>query len=107
MNYIEVIMKSIWKGSLSFGLVNIPVRLYVGSHSRELTFKMLHKKDLSEIRYARICKNVPVTWVKPKLVCEVSFAEWTNEGIMRQPIFKGMRIDKPAKEVVKEKPKRI
>lgn len=32
------------------------------------------------------------TWVKPKLVCEVDFAEWTTEGIMRQPIFKGLRI---------------
>lgn len=50
-------MRSIWKGSISFGLVNIPVRLYVASRSRELQFKMLHKKDLSEIRYARICKT--------------------------------------------------
>lgn len=48
--------------------------------------------------------NAHVTWVKPKLVCEVSFSEWTSEGIMRQPIFKGLRIDKSAKEVVKEKP---
>jgi len=48
--------------------------------------------------------NNPVTWVKPVLVCEVEFAEWTDEGIMRQPIFKGMRIDKKAKDVVKEKP---
>jgi bifunctional non-homologous end joining protein LigD len=46
--------------------------------------------------------NAPVTWVKPKLVCEVSFLEWTEDGIMRQPIFKGMRKDKPAKEVKKE-----
>jgi len=49
-------MRSIWRGSISFGLVNIPVRLYSASHSRELSFKLLHKKDLSEIRYARICK---------------------------------------------------
>jgi bifunctional non-homologous end joining protein LigD len=40
--------------------------------------------------------------VKPKLICEVSFQEWTKESIMRQPIFKGMRIDKPAKEVKRE-----
>jgi bifunctional non-homologous end joining protein LigD len=48
--------------------------------------------------------NMPVTWVRPKLVCEVSFAEWTKEGNMRQPIFKGIRTDKPAKKVVREKP---
>jgi bifunctional non-homologous end joining protein LigD len=46
--------------------------------------------------------NAPVTWVKPKLICEVSFAEWTEKGIMRQPIFKGMRDDKKAQEVERE-----
>ncbi len=46
--------------------------------------------------------NAPVTWLKPKLVGEVSFAEWTREGIMRQPVFEGMRVDKSAKEVTKE-----
>lgn len=43
-----------------------------------------------------------VTWVKPKLVCEVSFAEWTDDGLLRQPIFQGMRMDKKAKEVKRE-----
>jgi bifunctional non-homologous end joining protein LigD len=46
--------------------------------------------------------NTPVTWVKPKLVCEVEFTEWTNEGKLRHPIFKGMRYDKAAKKVVRE-----
>ncbi|MES2389231.1 MAG: DNA ligase D [Bacteroidota bacterium] len=46
--------------------------------------------------------NAPVTWVKPELVCEVSFAEWTKDGIMRQPIFHGLREDKPAKAVKRE-----
>lgn len=49
-------MRSIWKGALSFGLVNIPVAMYTASHDKEISFVMLHKKDLSEIRYARICK---------------------------------------------------
>jgi DNA end-binding protein Ku len=49
-------MRSLWKGAITFGLVNIPVRLYKASKDRELKFKLLHKKDLSEIRYARICK---------------------------------------------------
>lgn len=46
--------------------------------------------------------NMPVTWIRPKLVCEVAFSEWTKEGIMRQPIFQGMRTDKPARSVVRE-----
>lgn len=46
--------------------------------------------------------NSPVTWVKPKLVCEVAFAEWTRDNQLRQPIFKGLRYDKPAKQVRRE-----
>jgi bifunctional non-homologous end joining protein LigD len=44
------------------------------------------------------------TWLKPVLVCEVSFAEMTTEGVMRHPSFEGMRVDKKADEVVREKP---
>jgi len=43
-----------------------------------------------------------VTWLKPKLVCEVSFAEMTSDGVMRHPSFEGMRIDKKAKDVIRE-----
>lgn len=50
----------------------------------------------------KIKPNSPVTWVKPVLVAEVSFSEWTTEGYMRQPIFKGLRIDKKPKEVRRE-----
>ncbi len=50
-------MRPIWKGSVSFGLVNIPIRLYSASKARELKFKLLHDADKSEIRYARICKE--------------------------------------------------
>jgi bifunctional non-homologous end joining protein LigD len=49
--------------------------------------------------------NMPVTWVKPELVAEVSFSEWTEDGHMRQPIFQGLREDKKATEVIKENPK--
>lgn len=50
-------MRSIWSGALSFGLLNIPIRLYSGSEEHALSFDLLHKKDLSPIRYARICKE--------------------------------------------------
>jgi bifunctional non-homologous end joining protein LigD len=43
------------------------------------------------------------TWVRPKLVCEVKFTEWTKDGQMRHPAFVGMRGDKPATNVVREK----
>lgn len=51
--------------------------------------------------------NTAVTWVKPRYLCEVEFKEWTDTGIMRMPIFLGLRTDKPAKSVVKEKPEKI
>ncbi len=51
-------------------------------------------------------KNPPgyktATWVKPELVCEVEFTEWTSEKILRHPSFKGLRHDKDALQVTKE-----
>ncbi|HKA25642.1 MAG TPA: DNA ligase D [Candidatus Eisenbacteria bacterium] len=43
-------------------------------------------------------------WVKPRLVAEVSFTEWTSDGLLRHPSFVGLREDKKAAEVVREKP---
>ena len=43
-------------------------------------------------------------WVKPRLVAEVSFSEWTDDGRMRHPAFLGLRADKPATSVVRELP---
>lgn len=50
--------------------------------------------------------NSPAHWVKPKLVAEVKFAEWTQEGIMRVPVFVGLRHDKDPRECVRETPAR-
>jgi bifunctional non-homologous end joining protein LigD len=41
-------------------------------------------------------------WAEPELVCEVSWSEWTQEGTLRQPAFKGMRTDKDPRNVVRE-----
>ncbi len=54
-------------------------------------------------------KKIPETithpqWVKPELVAEVEFAEWTTKGIMRQPSYIGLRIDKDPEDVHPEKP---
>lgn len=43
-------------------------------------------------------------WVRPELVAEVQFAEWTPDGKLRHPSFEGLREDKPASEIVREKP---
>lgn len=43
-----------------------------------------------------------VTWLRPKLVAQIKFAEWTTEGILRQPVFLGLRVDKAPKTVKRE-----
>ncbi len=47
--------------------------------------------------------HAKAVWMKPVFVCEVSFTELTTDGIMRHPSFEGMRTDKKATEVIKEK----
>lgn len=42
-------------------------------------------------------------WLKPELVCQVKFAEWTRDGSIRQPVFLGIREDKAARDVIREK----
>lgn len=49
-------MRALWSGTISFGLINIPIRLYSGTQEHAFPLDMLHKKDLSPIRYAKICK---------------------------------------------------
>jgi bifunctional non-homologous end joining protein LigD len=45
-----------------------------------------------------------VVWVEPRLVAEVEFAEWTHDGHLRAPSFQGLRDDKPAEDVRRERP---
>jgi bifunctional non-homologous end joining protein LigD len=51
-------------------------------------------------------KAIPraATWVEPELVAQIAFMEWTADGRLRHPSFLGLRIDKPAREVVREAP---
>ena len=50
-------MRAIWKGSVSFGLVNIPVSLYPATRHEELKFRLLRKTDLSPINYKRVAET--------------------------------------------------
>jgi bifunctional non-homologous end joining protein LigD len=43
-----------------------------------------------------------VTWISPAFVAQIKFAEWTEDGLLRQPVFLGLRRDKAAKDVGRE-----
>ncbi|MBN9606863.1 MAG: Ku protein [Actinomycetales bacterium] len=49
-------MRSIWKGSLSFGLVNVPVKIYSATESHDVPLHQVHDKDGGRIRYKRVCE---------------------------------------------------
>ncbi len=70
---------------------------------REITLK-LNERISSKNPFLQ--KNPPgyktAIWVKPELVCEVEYTEWTSEGILRHPSFKGLREDINANQVTKE-----
>ncbi len=70
-------------------------------------YKELEKRIVEECPFKTKPKTTqPATWIKPELICEVKFQEWTREGSMRHPIFQGIREDKKAKEVGREEVKK-
>jgi len=81
---------------------------HVGTGFSHKTLEELHTK-LVKLRAAKSPFTAKVkdegvtTWVKPSLVAEVRFAEWTSKGEMRQPVYLGLRSDKQAKDVVRER----
>ncbi|MGN6600479.1 MAG: Ku protein [Actinomycetales bacterium] len=50
-------MRAIWKGAVSFGLVNVPVRLYAATQERDIRFHQVHVADGGRIRYRRVCET--------------------------------------------------
>ncbi len=49
-------MRSIWKGSIAFGLVNVPVKVYSATGDHDIKFHQVHAKDNGRIRYQRVCE---------------------------------------------------
>lgn len=81
---------------------------HVGTGFSHQVLEELHRKlvrlKTAKSPFAGKVKNERVTtWVRPSLVAEVKFAEWTSKGELRQPVYLGLRSDKNAKDVVREK----
>src|ERR671916_2777554 len=56
--------RALWKGSISFGLVNIPIELHTAVRNHRPKFRMLHAKDKSPVKFERVCirDGKPVAW---------------------------------------------
>ena len=93
-------------GALILGIYQHERLRYIGHTGTGFTSAILRevydklrvlKRDSSPFD-RKVPVNSPVTWVEPKIVCEVKFTEITAEGILRHPVFMGLRIDKAAEE---------
>jgi bifunctional non-homologous end joining protein LigD len=78
----------------------------VGTGFDEETLASLHRKFKGLIRekspFSSEVRERAVTFLAPRLVAQISFAEWTKDGRLRHPVYLGLRDDKSAKEVVRQ-----
>jgi DNA end-binding protein Ku len=90
--------RPLWKGSISFGLVNIPIELHVGARDHTPRFRMLHRTDLSPISMERICQNdgKAVAWddlVKGYEVEKGRFIALTEDDFKAAAVERSRSID--------------
>lgn len=71
--------------------------------SLQAVYKLLKANEINKMPFSTKPTDIKdVKWVQPKIVVEVEFNEWTREGILRHPSFKGLRKDKSAQQVTLE-----
>ena len=101
-------------GSLIVGVYNDEGELIYTGHSgggipdaqRKLLQQKLSRIERKTTPFSIEPKpNAPVHWVRPEIVCEMSFSEWTTDGVMRHPVFEGLRPDKAPHSIRREIPK--
>ena len=90
--------RAIWKGSISFGLVTIPVEVHTGVRDHRPRFRLLHADDRSPVRYERVCQSEgrPVAWedlVKGYEYEKGRFVVLTKEDFRAAALEKHRRID--------------
>lgn len=90
--------RSMWKGSLAFGLVNIPIELYSATRDHRPKFRLLHAKDEEPVRYERVCQKEgkPVAWedlVKGYEYAKGQFVVLTKDDFKTAAIEKTKTID--------------
>lgn len=98
-------------GALVLGIYEKGNLKYIGNCGtgyNEETLKLLHENMYSIIAKIKpfqdkVNQEKSVTWIKPELICEVVFTEWTADQHLRHPVFKGLRDDKSLDAITEEK----
>ena len=90
--------RSMWKGSIAFGLVNIPIELYSATRDHRPKFRLLHAKDEQPVRYERVCQKEgkPVAWddlVKGYEYAKNQFVVLTKDDFKTAAVEKTKTID--------------
>lgn len=91
-------MQAIWKGSISFGLVTIPVKVYSATEERDISFRQVHEADGGRIRYKRVCEvdgaEVPYSDIgKGYELPDGRMVVLTNEDFAELPLPTAKAID--------------
>ncbi|GAB4231037.1 MAG: DNA ligase D [Chlamydiales bacterium] len=97
-------------GSLLLGMYRENEFVFIGHvgtgfNERDMKelFQKMNQRKIQECPFKEPPKtNTPATWIKPELVCQIEFQNWTQEGKLRQPVYKGLREDKDPQEVFRE-----
>src|SRR5207247_5550000 len=92
--------RALWKGSIAFGLVNIPIELHTAVRDHRPKFRMLHAKDKSPVRFERVCvrDGTPVAWeelVKGYEYEKGHFVAITKEDFQAAAVEKTRTVDLP------------
>ena len=90
--------RALWKGSISFGLVNIPIELHTAVRNHRPKFRMLHAKDKAPVRFERVCvrDGKPVAWedlVKGYEYSKGHFVVMTKEDFQAAAVEKTRTVD--------------
>jgi bifunctional non-homologous end joining protein LigD len=101
-------------GALLLGVIENGALKYVGHTGTgfdgpelQRVWKLLEPREIDRSPFSeRIKTNEPAHWVRPELVAQVRFTEWTADGKLRHPVYLGLRDDKPALKVHREEPGR-
>jgi len=99
-------------GALLVGYYDDDHRLrYAGKVGTGFTNELLRSlhadllaREVSDSPFADTVRQKGAHWVRPEMVAEVAFSEWTGDGRLRHPSFQGLRSDKDAAEVRRETP---